>query len=80
MQRIKGDYEIAAEKADRLDRELTDVTLSGSKAGDHEVMALKKSKNELEAKLKDQEEELDEQAGQIQQLEQVCVSIGLRHY
>lgn len=34
-------------------------------------MALKKAKHELESKIKDQEEELDDQAGQIQQLEQV---------
>ena len=39
-------------------------------------MALKRLKNELERKLQDQEEELDEQAGTIQQLEQVGVCRG----
>jgi hypothetical protein len=34
---------------------------------------MKRMKSELEAKILDQEEELDEQAGTIQQLEQVCV-------
>lgn len=34
-------------------------------------MALKRSKHELEMKIQEQEEELDEQAGQIQHLEQV---------
>ena len=35
------------------------------------MLALKKDKRELELKLQDQEEELDEQAGKIQILEQV---------
>jgi len=34
-------------------------------------MKLRQAKNELERKVQDQEEELDEQAGTIQQLEQV---------
>jgi len=36
-----------------------------------QVMRLRQAKNELERKVQDQEEELDEQAGTIQQLEQV---------
>ena len=36
-----------------------------------EVANIKKKKRELEAKIQDQEEELDDQAGQIQMLEQV---------
>jgi len=47
-----------------------------------QVMKLRQAKNELERKVQDQEEELDEQAGTIQQLEQVrillfCVDSGL---
>ena len=38
-----------------------------------QVMKLRQAKNELERKVQDQEEELDEQAGTIQQLEQVLV-------
>jgi len=34
-------------------------------------MRLRQTKNELDRKVQDQEEELDEQAGTIQQLEQV---------
>ena len=34
-------------------------------------MKMRQAKNELERKVQDQEEELDEQAGTIQQLEQV---------
>lgn len=73
IQRLKGDLESITEKADRLDREMIDVTLAGSMSGGNEVMSLKKAKNDLDAKCKDQEEELDEQAGQIQQLEQVDI-------
>ncbi len=36
-----------------------------------QVLLLKRDKRELELKVHDQEEELDEQAGQIQMLEQV---------
>lgn len=36
-----------------------------------QVVALKKTIRELEQKAQDQEEELDDQAGRIQQLEQV---------
>ena len=39
----------------------------------YQVMKLRQAKNELERKVQDQEEELDEQAGTIQQLEQVLV-------
>lgn len=73
LQRVKVDLDVATERANRLDRELMDVTLAGTKSGDSEIMSLKKAKNELDAKVKDQEEELDEQAGQIQQLEQVVI-------
>jgi len=38
-----------------------------------QVMKLRQTKNELERKVQDQEEELDEQAGTIQQLEQVAI-------
>lgn len=37
------------------------------------VFQLKKQMRDLEAKVKDQEEELDEQAGTIQMLEQVQI-------
>jgi len=55
-----------------------------------QVMKLRQAKNELERKVQDQEDELDEQAGTIQQLEQVqtdfscdllcCVRIGLSEF
>lgn len=39
--------------------------------GCFQVVALKKTVRELEQKVQDQEEELDDQAGQIQMLDQV---------
>ncbi len=41
-----------------------------------QVMQLKRLKAELEAKCNEQEEELDEQAGTIQQLEQVIHNLS----
>lgn len=46
-----------------------------------QVVALKKAIRELEQKVQDQEEELDDQAGQIQMLEQVdfqCFKLSLK--
>ncbi|XP_062577045.1 unconventional myosin-XVIIIa-like [Saccostrea cucullata] len=77
LQRMKVDYEEKSEKVDRLNRELMDLTLTGTKGTDQEVMALKKAKHELESKIKDQEEELDDQAGQIQQLEQTKIRLEM---
>ncbi|XP_033748343.1 unconventional myosin-XVIIIa-like isoform X3 [Pecten maximus] len=70
IERLRHDLESQTQKASRLDRELMDISLTSTKGTDKEVMSLKKSKHELEMKVKDQEEELDDQAGQIQQLEQ----------
>ena len=42
-----------------------------------QVVALKKSIRQLEQKVQDQEEELDDQAGQIQMLEQVATEISM---
>ncbi|XP_078338720.1 unconventional myosin-XVIIIa-like isoform X4 [Crassostrea virginica] len=77
LQRMKVEYEEKSEKVDRLNRELMDLTLTGTKGSDQEVMSLKKAKHELESKIKDQEEELDDQAGQIQQLEQTKIRLEM---
>lgn len=79
ISRLKADLESVTEKCDRLNKEFMDVTFSGAKTGGNEVMALKKAKNDLEAKIKDQEEELDEQAGQIQQLEQTKIRLEMNY-
>ena len=72
FQNVKLDYELQTEKVQRLEKELHEISSAGNK-DDKEVISLKRLKTELESKLQEQEEELDEQAGVIQQLEQVCV-------
>lgn len=67
------DCEIQSEKLGRMDRELNEMT--SMSRDDKEIMQLKRLKSELEVKLTDQEEELDDQAGTIQQLEQVAIHI-----
>lgn len=61
--------ELKEQKVNGLNRELQELTFNGST--EEEVAALKRSKHQLENKLKDQEEELDDLAGQVQLLEQV---------
>lgn len=57
-------------KVQQLEAELQD--LSSQETKDEASLAkVKKQLRDLEAKVKDQEEELDEQAGSIQMLEQV---------
>lgn len=55
---------------DRVNEELKEVVSHGNK-GENQLNQLKKSKKDLEAKMDELNEELDDQAGQIQQLEQV---------
>ncbi|XP_025090259.1 unconventional myosin-XVIIIa-like isoform X3 [Pomacea canaliculata] len=72
---LKMDHESASEKADRLEKELNDILVSGK--DNSEVVSLKRAKHELELKLREQEEELDDQAGQIQQLEQTKLRLEM---
>ncbi|XP_050434820.1 unconventional myosin-XVIIIa-like isoform X2 [Adelges cooleyi] len=65
----KLELELKEQKVTGLNRELQELTFSGNT--EEEVAALKRSKHQLESKLKDQEEELDDLAGQVQLLEQV---------
>lgn len=51
--------------------------LTGFLIGCFQVVALKKIIRELEQKAQDQEEELDDQAGQIQMLDQVPKTVGV---
>lgn len=57
-------------KLERLEAELQDLNSQESK-DEASLARVKKQLRELEARVKDQEEELDEQAGTIQMLEQV---------
>lgn len=57
-------------KVEQLEAELQDLSSQESK-DEASLAKVKKQLRDLEAKVKDQEEELDEQAGTIQMLEQV---------
>ncbi len=57
-------------KVEQLESELQDLSSQESKE-EASLAKVKKQLRDLEAKVKDQEEELDEQAGTIQMLEQV---------
>lgn len=63
-------------KVQQLEVELQDLSSQESK-DEASLAKVKKQLRDLEAKAKDQEEELDEQAGSIQMLEQVHVGIIL---
>lgn len=56
--------ELKEEKLNALQRELEEMTFGGGT--EEEVAQLKRSKLDLEKRYKEQEEELDEMAGQIQ--------------
>lgn len=60
----------ASVKVQQLEAELQDLSSQESK-DEASLAKVKKQLRDLEAKVKDQEEELDEQAGTIQMLEQV---------
>ncbi|XP_050544907.1 unconventional myosin-XVIIIa-like isoform X3 [Daktulosphaira vitifoliae] len=66
---VRLELELKEQKVVGLNRELQELTFNGNT--EEEVAALKRSKHQLENKLKDQEEELDDLAGQVQLLEQV---------
>ena len=71
--------ESSESKYDRVQKELGDTLTSTGVKDEHEIAALKRAKADLEAKVIDQEEELDDQAGQIQQLEQVAAQKLLKY-
>jgi hypothetical protein len=58
------ELELKEEKVSALNRELEELTFDGST--EEEIAQLKRSKLDFEKRCKEQEEELDEQAGQIQ--------------
>merc|ERR1719454_2114767 len=64
---MKLDVEFKEDKINSLTREVADLENRG--ADQEEVTRLKKQKADLESRLREQEEELDDLAGQVQQLE-----------
>ncbi|KAI5725569.1 hypothetical protein M8J77_017232 [Diaphorina citri] len=72
---LKLELELKDQKLSSLAQELEELTFSGNT--EEEVANLKKKKHALEAKLGDQEEELDELAGQVQMLEQAKLKVEM---
>ncbi len=64
---MKLDLEYKDEKINSLNKEIEELNNGG--ASEEEVTILKRQKHDLELRLKDQEEELDDLAGQVQMLE-----------
>ncbi|XP_063697134.1 unconventional myosin-XVIIIa isoform X2 [Culicoides brevitarsis] len=69
------ELELKEEKLNALQRELEEMTFGGGT--EEEVAQLKRSKLDLEKRYKEQEEELDEMAGQIQLLEQAKLRLEM---
>nr|NP_732110.2 myosin heavy chain-like, isoform C [Drosophila melanogaster]AAN13696.2 myosin heavy chain-like, isoform C [Drosophila melanogaster]AAN71183.1 GH16009p [Drosophila melanogaster]AOQ12601.1 Mhcl-PC [synthetic construct] len=69
------DLEFKEEKLASLQRELEEMTFGGGT--EEEFAQLRRSKNETERRAKEQEEELDEMAGQIQLLEQAKLRLEM---
>ncbi|KZC04029.1 Unconventional myosin-XVIIIa [Dufourea novaeangliae] len=69
------EIEIKEERLRTLSHELEELTFGGKT--EEEVAQLKKAKHELEKRVKDQEEELDDLAGQVQLLEQAKLRLEM---
>ncbi|XP_049839803.1 unconventional myosin-XVIIIa isoform X1 [Schistocerca gregaria] len=72
---VRLELELKEEKVSALTQELDELTFGGKT--EEEVAQLKKAKHELEKRLKEQEEELDELAGQVQLLEQAKLRLEM---
>ncbi|XP_053985866.1 unconventional myosin-XVIIIa-like isoform X2 [Hylaeus anthracinus] len=69
------EIELKEERLRTLSQELEELTFGGKT--EEEVAHLKKAKHELEKRVKDQEEELDDLAGQVQLLEQAKLRLEM---
>ena len=64
------DLDFKVERVNALSKELEEAeAVGGIRGSEEEFSSLKRQKHELELKSKDQEEELDDLAGQVQMLE-----------
>ncbi|XP_076367271.1 unconventional myosin-XVIIIa-like isoform X2 [Tachypleus tridentatus] len=68
LKSVKMDMDFQTEKIHQLNSELEELTYNSHE--EKELMQLKRTKQEMERKVKDQEEELEDFAGQVQLLEQ----------
>ncbi|XP_058973998.1 unconventional myosin-XVIIIa isoform X3 [Musca domestica] len=69
------ELDLKEEKLASLQRELEEMTFGGGT--EEEIAQLRRSKNELDRRVKEQEEELDEMAGQVQLLEQAKLRLEM---
>lgn len=72
---LKLELEMRDEKIKALTKELDELAYGGR--GEEEVIQLKRARHDMELKVKDQEEELDDLAGQVQMLEQAKVRLEM---
>ncbi|XP_058462941.1 unconventional myosin-XVIIIa isoform X2 [Malaya genurostris] len=72
---VRLELELKEEKYSALQRELEEMTFGGGT--EEEIAQLKRQKLELDRRCKEQEEELDEMAGQIQLLEQAKLRLEM---
>lgn len=72
---VKLELELKEEKLAALEREFDEITCGGKT--EEEVTILRKQKIDCERRLQDQEEELDELAGQVQLLEQTKLRLEM---
>jgi len=75
LQACRLELELRDEKVASLGRELEELAFGG--AAEEEVAALRKAKHALERRAKEQEEELDELAGQVGLLEAAKVRLEM---
>merc|ERR1712045_1110057 len=73
---MKLDLDFKDEKIGALNKELEELQAGGG-ASEEEVSSLRRQKNDLEMRLKDQEEELDDLAGQVLMLEQAKTKLEM---
>ncbi|CAG0916346.1 unnamed protein product [Notodromas monacha] len=67
LQSVRLELEVKEERVLALMKELDDI--SASSAGDNELTALKRLKHDLELRVKEQDEEMDDMSGQLQMCE-----------
>nr|CAD7590371.1 unnamed protein product [Timema genevievae] len=72
---LELELDLKEEKVNTLSQQLEELTFGGKTEA--EVAQLKKAKHELEKKVKEQEEELDDLAGQVQLLEQAKLRLEM---
>ncbi|XP_071946563.1 unconventional myosin-XVIIIa-like isoform X2 [Antedon mediterranea] len=78
LEDVKSEVSIKETLMENLQSELNDASSHGNK-DEKDVLVLKKARRDLEAKVQDQEEELDEQAGEIQMLQQAKLRLEMQN-